>query len=120
MNQELPDIQLDGQNLVKETVYTDQKIGSIRVLTPVTMTGEADTTRETTYFGQTQAMTPSGPLPLNFELEADSLASAVELFGETAKLSMQKTLKEIQDYQREQASKIVVPGQPANSQIQMP
>ncbi len=120
MNQQFPDIKIDEASLVKEEVYSDQKVGSIRVLTPVLLSGEVDTSRAVTYFGQTQVMTPGGALPLNFELKADNLASAMTLFGDAAKESMEQTMKEIQDYQREQASKIVVPGQSVGSQIQMP
>ena len=119
MNQQLPEIKIDEASLVKEEVYSDQKIGSIRVLTPVLISGELDSTRAVSYFGQTQVMTPGGALPLNFELKADSLEAAITAFGDAAKESMEQTMKEIQEYQREQASKIVVPGQ-SNSQIQMP
>ena len=117
---QLPDISIDAQSLVKEEVYTDQKVGSIRVLIPVKLNGENDESRETTYFGQTQVMTQAGPLPLNFEIEADNLEKAFENFGEAAKEGMEKTMKEIQEYQREQASKIVVPGQEASGKIQIP
>ena len=120
MEQALPEINIDTTNLVKEEVFTDQKIGSIRVLTPVTETGEIDANREVTFFGQTQVMTPGGALPLNFELKAKDLSSAIALFGDAAKESMEQTMREIQEYQREQASKIVVPGQPASSKIQIP
>ncbi|MEP1740338.1 MAG: hypothetical protein ABJI60_05820 [Kangiellaceae bacterium] len=119
MNQQLPEIKIDESSLVKEEVYSDQKIGSVRVLTPVLKTGEVDTSRSISYYGQTQVMTPGGALPLNFELKADSLEAALDAFGDAAKESMEQTMKEIQEYQREQASKIVVPGQ-SNSQIQMP
>jgi len=119
MNQQLPEIKIDETSLVKEEVYSDQKIGSVRVLTPVLISGEIDTNRTVSYFGQTQVMTPGGALPLNFELKADSLEGAFAVFGDAAKESMDQTMKEIQEYQREQASKIVVPGQ-SGSQIQMP
>ena len=119
MNQQLPEIKINATSLVKEDVYSDQKIGSIRVLTPVLTTGVIDESREVSYFGQTQVMTPGGALPLNFELKADDLHGAIEAFGDAAKESMEQTMKEIQEYQREQASKIVVPGQPGSS-IQMP
>jgi len=116
---QLPDVKIDTTSLVKEEVYTDQKIGSVRVLIPVTANGEQDESRAVSYFGQTQVMTQAGALPLNFEIEGESLEQAFENFGEAAKAGMEKTMKEIQEYQREQASKIVVPGQ-GNSQIQMP
>ncbi len=120
MNEQLPDIKLDASSLVKEEVYSDQQVGSIRVLTPILVSGGIDSSREVSYFGQTQVMTPGGALPLNFELKVSSMAEAIEAFGDAAKESMQQTMKEIQDYQREQASKIVVPGQNPGSQIQMP
>jgi len=120
MNQAMPEIKIDETSLVKEEVYSDQKVGSVRVLTPVTLSGEIDENRKITFFGQTQVMTPGGAIPLNFELEAGDLAGAFAAFGDAAKESMDKTMKEIQDYQREQASKIVVPGQDTSSRIQMP
>ncbi|WP_444998040.1 hypothetical protein [Aliikangiella sp. IMCC44359] len=120
MNQQMPDIQLDASTLVKEEVFTDQKIGSIRVLTPVLVSGDLDTSRDTTYFGQTQVMTAGGALPLNFELKVNSLEEALAGFGDAAKESMEQTMKEIQEYQREQASKIVVPGQSESPKIQIP
>lgn len=119
MSPELPEIKFDTDSLVKEEVITDQKIGSIRILTPINLDGTTDENRKTAYFGQTQVMTPAGALPLNFELEADNLSAAIEMFGDSAKENMEQTMKEIQEYQREQASKIVVPGQ-GGSQIQMP
>lgn len=120
MNQDLPEIKFDTSSLVKEEVYTDQKIGSIRVLTPIDGDGNTDSSRSVSFFGQTQVMTPAGALPLNFELEAETLAQAIEKFGDAAKVSMEETMKEIQEYQREQASKIVVPGQGGSPNIQMP
>jgi hypothetical protein len=119
VQQQLPEIKIDETSLVREEVYSDQKIGSIRVLTPVLKNGDIDSSRSISYFGQTQVMTPGGALPLNFELKADSLEGAFDAFGDAAKESMEQTMKEIQEYQREQASKIVVPGQ-SGSQIQMP
>jgi hypothetical protein len=120
MNEQLPEIKIDPTSLVKEEVFTDQKIGSIRVLTPVNVNGELDTSRKVGFFGQTQVMTPGGALPLNFDLDADTLSAAIDMFGDAAKQSMEQTMKEIQEYQREQASKIVVPGQNPGAQIQMP
>ncbi len=120
MNQDLPEIKFDLTSLVKEDVFTDQKIGSIRVLTPVTTDGEVDSSRQKSFFGQTQVMTPAGAIPLNFELNANNLNDAIEAFPDAAKENMEQTMKEIQEYQREQASKIVVPGQDMPSKIQIP
>ena len=74
---QLPDVKIDTTSLVKEEVYTDQKIGSVRVLIPVTANGEQDESRAVAYFGQTQVMTQAGPLPLNFEIEGDRTSGKI-------------------------------------------
>ncbi|MDH5434495.1 MAG: hypothetical protein OEY19_11170 [Gammaproteobacteria bacterium] len=119
MTQDLPQISLDPNTLVKEEVFTDQKVGTIRKLIPVNIDGDVDTSRSAVFLGQTQVMTPAGALPLNFELEGDDLKTAIDSFAVKAQEAMEKTLKEIQEYQRNQASKIVVPGQ-SDSNIQLP
>ena len=47
------------------------------------------------------------------------LAGAVAGFGEAAKVAVEKTMEELKEMQRQQASSIVVPGR-ENSKIQMP
>jgi uncharacterized membrane protein len=56
-------------------------------------------------------MTPVGALPLNFELEADTLEKAMEEFPDAAHKALERTMKELQEMQREQASRIVTPDQ---------
>lgn len=106
-----PDIEMDLDNLYREEVYTDQKVGSVRILTPVTADGEVDTSRPVHYLGQTQVLTPAGALPLNFELEGSSLKEALASFAKGAKDAMERTMEEIKEMRRQQASSIVVPGQ---------
>lgn len=100
---------MDAAGLFREESYTDRKIGSIRVLIPVTIDGATDTARQPLYLGQTQVMTPAGALPLNFEIPADSLKKAVDGFSTAADQALERTVKEIQEMQREAASQIVVP-----------
>ncbi len=117
----LPDMTMDANNLFEEKVYTDQKVGSIRILTPVTADGAEDQNRKKQFVGQTQVMTPAGALPLHFELEVDTLDQAIAEFAKGAKASLEKTMEEIKEMRRQQASSIVVPGeQPGGSKIQMP
>jgi hypothetical protein len=111
---------MDASNLYREESYTDQKVGTIRVMLPVTSSGEPDSSRKTIYVGQTQMMTPAGALPLSFELEADNIADAVAGFGAAAEKSLEETMKELQEYRRQQASQIVMPGSEGGPQIQMP
>lgn len=119
MSEELQ-MTMDSTNLYREDVYTDQKIGTIRVMTPVTADGEVDTARPVQYVGQAQMMTPAGALPLSFELNVDNLADAVAGFSAGAQVAMEDTMKELQEMRRQQASQIVVPGAEGNPQIQMP
>jgi len=103
------DIQMDAGNLCREEIYTDSKIGTVRCLVPVTVDGDADPDREMQYIGSTQIMTPAGALPLNFELPNESLAAAVAGFGEAAQEAVERTMEELKEMQRQQASQIVVP-----------
>ena len=114
-----PDITMDATALSREEVYTDSRIGSIRKMTPVTLDGELDTSRPVQFVGSTQIMTPGGALPLSFEIEAETLEGAVAGFGDAAKVSVERTMEELKEMQRQQASSIVVPGR-ENSKIQMP
>ena len=54
-------------------------------------------------------MTPAGPLPVSFEIEAENLTEAVNGFGVAAQSAIERTLEELKQLQREQASSIVVP-----------
>lgn len=116
--------QMDVSALVREEVVTDRKIGSIRVLTPITVDGMRDMNREVIYLGETQIMTQMGPLPISFEIKAQNLEEAVKGYGEAAKAGVQETIAKLEQMRREAASKIVTPGDAgfaaAASKIQMP
>jgi hypothetical protein len=114
-----PEIKMDANALTREEVYTDGRIGTVRRLTPVTADGEIDSSRAVQFVGATQIMTPGGALPLSFEIEAEDLAGAVEAFGEEAKRAVDRTMEELKELQRQQASSIVVPGRESNK-IQLP
>lgn len=120
MSNQAPDISMNPDELYLEEVFTDNKIGSIRRMTPVNALGERDSSREVLYFGSTQMMTPAGPLPLNFELAGSSLGEAVNKFAEAASQALEETMQELQEMRRQQASQIVVPGQSGAGQIQFP
>jgi hypothetical protein len=104
------EIKMDASSLFREEVFTDNEVGTLRRLTPVTASGEPDSTRSHRYIGSTQVLTSAGPLPLSFEIQADSLAAAAEAFGDAAKVAFEQTMEELKEMQRQQASSIVVPG----------
>ena len=103
------DIRMDADNLCREDVFTDNRVGTVRRLTPVTASGDVDPERPVRYVGSTQIMTPAGALPLSFELPNESLEAAVAGFGDAAKEAVDKTMEELRELQREAASQIVVP-----------
>lgn len=109
---------MDAANLYRETSYTDQQVGSIRVLTPVTVEGKDDAARPTLYIGQASIYTPAGTLPIQFELPATTLAEAVAAFGPAAQQAMDDTMRQLQELRREASSSIVLPGS-EGSKIQM-
>lgn len=129
MSTQDPEIIMDSSTLYREEVFTDRKMGTIRVMTPVSDDGATDISRQVVYAGQTQIMTPMGTLPIAFEIEASSLAEAVSKFGEGAKQAIDQTMEELKELRRQAASQIVIPeggagggmgGMPGSGKIQMP
>jgi hypothetical protein len=126
-----PEPKMDVNDLYREDMYSDRRVGTIRVLTPVKSDGTADPTRPTSYVGQAQIMTPAGALPLSFEIDARTLAEACEGFANGARIAFEETMKELQEMRRQQASSIVIPeagaasaltgqGGPPRGKIQFP
>jgi len=100
---------MDAGSLYREEAFTDQKVGTIRRLTPVKDDGSDDPSRTVLYLGQATVMTPMGSLPLTFELPATSLADAVAQFGAAAQRAVEEAAREIQEMRRQAASSIVIP-----------
>lgn len=121
---------MDSDDLYREDVYSDRKVGTIRVMTPVKRDGSPDQARAAVFVGQAQIMTPAGVLPLSFEIEARNLSEACAGFADGAKVAFEETMKELQEMRRQQASSIVIPeagaaaalgqGAPPRGKIQFP
>jgi hypothetical protein len=105
------DIRMDAASLYREEIYTDRRIGTIRVLIPVDPNGADDAARPAVFVGEAQIMTQVGPLPVSFEIEAKSLADAVDGYADAAKSAVERTVRELQEMRRQAASSIVLPGQ---------
>jgi len=101
---DLPDVKLDATSMYREEVFTDRRAGTIRKLTPITVDGAEDSSRHVLFSGQTQLLTPAGVLPLVFEIEADTLADALEKFPEGVKGALEQAIDEAREMRREQAS----------------
>jgi hypothetical protein len=104
-----PELRMDPASLYREDTYTDRRIGTIRILTPVTRDGATDPDRPVIFVGETQLLTTGGLLPLVFEIEGTSLGDAVDKFSEGAEAAIERTRREIEQMRREAASQIIVP-----------
>lgn len=100
---------MDPNSLYREEVFTDQRMGTIRRLTPVDGQGAPDPSRPVLYVGQATVMTPMGSLPLSFELGGNSLAEAAASFGPAAQRAVEETARELQEMRRQASSSIVIP-----------
>jgi len=112
-NNSTRDVRMDANDLWREEIVTDRKIGTIRMMVPIKTDGSTDPARATVYTGEAQMMTNMGPLPINFEIEAKSLAGAVNGYAAAAKVAIERTVRELQEMRREAASGLVLPGQGA-------
>jgi hypothetical protein len=100
---------MEAGELYREELYTDRRVGTIRVLTPIKTDGTTDSARRVSFVGQAQIMTTAGMLPITFEIEAANLAEAVQKFGPGAKVALEETVRELQEIRRQAASQLVIP-----------
>ena len=115
----------DATSLYREEVYTDRRVGTIRVLVAVQANGTPDPARPTLYVGQVSVMTPMGTLPISFEIPAATLAEAIDQFANGARTAIDETMRELQQMRREAASSLVIPESgavppPGGGRIRMP
>ena len=126
-DERMPEPEMNVNDLWLEETYTDRRVGTIRKMTPVTGTGAPDPARKITWVGETQVMSTVGALPINFQIEAATLDEAARKFGPSAKIAIDRTVGELQEMRRQQASSIVIPqgglppgGIGGGGKIQMP
>src|SRR4051812_35049272 len=121
---------MDAKSLYREEIYTDRKVGTLRVLLPVKTDGSPDPTRSTVFQGEAQLMTNMGPLPISFDIEAADLATAVARYADATKVGVDRAMRELQELRRQASSSIVIPaggagglppgGLPGGGKIQIP
>jgi len=109
----LENLKVDTANLYREEVYTDLGVATIRRLMPIKADGSADSQRDCIFTAQTNIMTPAGLLPVQCEIDAKTLQEAIEKFPGAIKRAIEDMMAEIDEFRRQQASRIVVaqPGQ---------
>ncbi len=108
------DFTVDTANLYKEESLTDLKVASIRKLTPIKIDGSEDSDRKPVFYGHTQLMSAQGPVPIQAQLEADTLEDAIKIFPEAMKKGMEELFEKYQkmaeQQQQKDDSRIIVPG----------
>jgi hypothetical protein len=115
--QNLDDLQVDTNNLFKEETFTDLKVGTIRRLTPVTSDGSPDASRKAVFIAQTQIMSNMGPLPVQYEIDASTMAEAIQKYPAAIKAGIDQLMEDAKELQRREMSKIVTPDAATTSKI---
>ena len=94
-------LNVDRNNLYREDSVTDIKVGAIRRLTPIKADGSDDDSRDPIFMGQTQLMSPSGPLLLQSLLEARTLEEAIEKFPAAMQKEVEKAMAQAEKNHKE-------------------
>ena len=111
LNQLLEQMKIDRGNLYREETVTDLRAATIRQLVPILEDGSTDAARARVFVGSTQIMSPQGPVPIQAEIPAANLGEAMEKFPAAMQQAVQELVKQAEEYRRQEASRIVVPGQ---------
>lgn len=112
-------LNVDYNNLYREEAYTDLKVASIRKFIPVKPNGSEDKGREPFFVGQTQIMSPSGPLPIQCPIDALTLKDAIKKFPEAIQRAIKNLIAEAKQMQREEESRIVLPNAMPQGKIKL-
>jgi hypothetical protein len=115
--QTIENIRVDSNNLYREEVFTDLKVGTIRRLTPVTPDGNMDPGRPLRFVAQTQIMSNMGPLPVQGDIQAATMQEAIQKFPETIKVAVDQLMEDARELQRREMSRIVTPDAGTASKI---
>lgn len=109
----LTEIEVDRDNLYREEAFTDLRVATIRRLTPIKTDGSVDESRAVRFVGETQLMSARGLLPVSCPIEVETLDEAIAKFPEAVNAAVERLIEEARELQRQEASRIVVPGQNA-------
>jgi len=96
-------LNVDRNNLYREDSVTDVKVAAIRRLTPIKADGSDDDSRDPIFMGQTQLMSPSGPLLLQSLLEARTLEEAMDKFPAAMQKEVEKAMAQAEKNHKEKA-----------------
>ena len=96
-------LNVDRENLYREDSVTDVKVAAIRRLTPIKADGSDDDSRDPMFMGQTQLMSPSGPILLQSLLEARTLEEAMDKFPDAMQKEVDKAMAQAEKNHKKKA-----------------
>jgi hypothetical protein len=106
----ISEVKIDINNLYREDSFTDLTFATIRRFTPIKVDGSIDEGRAVIFTGVTKLMSPKGPIPVQCNIDAKTLEEAAAKLPEAIEITVQEMISEIQEMQRQEAPRIVVPG----------
>ncbi|MEW6486970.1 MAG: hypothetical protein AB1578_03525 [Thermodesulfobacteriota bacterium] len=113
------EIRVDRGNLFREETFTDLKVASIRRLTPVLPDGSPDLGRKAAFLGESQLMSPAGPIPIQCPIEAATLEEAIDRFPQALSRAVEEMLSAAEELRRQEMTRIVIPGREAGSRLKL-
>ena len=93
------DFTVDKTNLYREETITDFKIASLKILCPINIDGTDDESRSKRYFGETQMISPEGPVPVRSMLPATNLEEAIDAFPKAMEKALASLVEQVKQMQ---------------------
>jgi len=113
------DVKVDLKNLYREETFTDLKVAWIRRLTPVNADGSTDLGRKAAFMGESQLMSPAGPIPVQCRIEAATLEEAIARFPAALNAAVEEMVAAAEEMRRQEMTRIVVPGRETASRLKL-
>jgi hypothetical protein len=111
------EISVDPTNLYREEIFTDLRVATIRRLTPIHPDGTNDAARPVMFVGQTTLLSQAGPVPVQCPIKAATLQEALDEFPAAVNQAIERMIEEAREMQRQESSRIVVPGRDPGGKI---
>lgn len=99
------DFTVNKTNLYREETITDFKIATIKILHPIHLDGTDDDKRTRRYFGETQMVSPEGPIPVRAMLSATSLEEAVDNFPAAMEKALEALVERVKQMKNQSGMK---------------
>lgn len=95
------DFTVDKSNLYREETITDFKIATIKILSPINVDGTEDSSRSKRYFGETQMMSPEGPIPVRAMIPATTHEEAMDEFPKVMEKALAELVEKVKQMQNQ-------------------